>query len=101
MHSASPGQDGIAAHLLAAHVHLRAPRPTSPHRARHLIVVTDDPRFDRSVYATARFDALLAGAEPTPRELRRLLALCADLTHVDRDDCVRPGWDAPKDVPLG
>jgi hypothetical protein len=55
------------------------------------MIVPDDPRFDSCVYAAARLDALLAGAEPTPRERRRLLALWAEVTRAHDDDCVRAG----------
>jgi hypothetical protein len=59
------------------------------------MLVTDGRRgpADASAYVLARFDALLPGAEPTPREDRALLALWHEVTR--SDDRLRKVSSAP------
>jgi hypothetical protein len=64
--------------------------------ARHLMLVVDDRPADAFAYAWARLDALLAGAEPTPREHRALIALCEDVTRAEGS--VRARWEPSDDA---
>jgi hypothetical protein len=64
--------------------------------ARHLMLVVDDRPADALAYAWSRLKALLAGAEPTPRERRALLALWRDVTRTDGS--VRARWEPSDDA---